>query len=370
MVARLFSLAGCAMGVLCFAAAASDEATTIIAELGLRESPHPIREHSLWQHPSSIAVYVPGSMAEQKASILGQAQAIAGESVEVYAFSFDNLEALETADVILGFCSLPVLRAAPKLRWLHSYSVGVDRCTLDEGIGEFQFVMTNNQRLSAPDIAEHFLGLLFGLTRNLDTYIAQQADAQWDREGQPAMNVANKTLLVLGLGGIGTEIARRANALGMRVVATRNPSRNGPDFVEYVGLADEATKLAAEADFIVNALPLTAATEGLIDEAFFAAAKRGAMYFSVGRGTTTDTDALIAALSDGQIGGAGLDVTDPEPLPQDHPLWSMPNVIITPHVAAYTDESFGRTLAIAMENLQRYVDGGPLLSVVDFEKGY
>ena len=369
MANRYTYLLICALSLAVCTATAADNAQRIIAELNLEESSQPIREHSLWQPPEKVAVYVPGSMADRSESILAQARSAAG-SATVFPLSFEDLDALKDADVILGFCSLQSLEAAPKLRWLHSYSVGVDRCTLDERIDEYEFVMTNNQRLSAPDIAEHFLGLLFGLTRNLDSYMANQQKSQWDREGQPAINVANRTLLVLGLGGIGTEIARRADALGMRVLATRNSSRTGPDFVEYVGLSNETEKLAGEADFIVNALPLTDTTQGLVDKKLFASAKRGALYFSVGRGATTVTEDLMAALESGQIGGAGLDVTDPEPLPEDHPLWSMPNVIITPHVAAYTDESFGRTLAIAMENLRRYAEGEPLLSVVSFEKGY
>ena len=156
----------------------------------------------------------------------------------------------------------------------------------------------------------------------------------------------------------------------MRVIATRNSSREGPDFVEYVGLADELHTLATKADVIANALPLTPQTTGIFNKAFFDAVKPGAIFLSVGRGPSTVTADLIAALQSQKLYGAGLDVTDPEPLPSDNPLWHLPNVIITPHVSAAGGDSPQRTMIIAVENLRRYVTGEPLLNVVDMQKGY
>ena len=176
---------------------------------------------------------------------------------------------------------------------------------------------------------------------------------------------------MVGLGGIGTEVAWRANSLGMEVTATRNSSREGPDFLEYVGLPDELPVLAAQADVVVNALPLTDRTTGIFDRAFFDNMKPGAIFISVGRGATTVTADLVAALEAGKLFAAGLDVTDPEPLPADSPLWQMSNVIITPHVsAASSPGSMQRTAIIAAENLRRYVDGGNLLNVVNMQAGY
>ena len=178
-------------------------------------------------------------------------------------------------------------------------------------------------------------------------------------------------MLVLGLGGIGTEIAKRGAGLGMRVVATRNSSREGPDFVDYVGLSDEMTGLAREADVIVNALPLTDSTRGILDAAFFEAIEGpGPRYFiNVGRGATVDTEALLDALRSGHLAGAGLDVTDPEPLPRDHALWLEPNVIITPHVSSGGGDRLRQRL-MTLENMRRYLAGDRLLNVVDPERGY
>jgi phosphoglycerate dehydrogenase-like enzyme len=184
------------------------------------------------------------------------------------------------------------------------------------------------------------------------------------------VTLEGKTVLVVGLGGIGVEVAKRAHALGMRVIATRASGRDGPPFVSYVGLPGELLKLAAEADFVVNTAPLTPATQGLFDAKFFAAARQGAFFVNVGRGQSVVQSDLVAALRSGRLAGAGLDVTDPEPLPADSPLWQMQNVILTPHVSAASDLGDDARLAIAIENVRRYVAGGKMLSVVDVAKGY
>jgi phosphoglycerate dehydrogenase-like enzyme len=184
------------------------------------------------------------------------------------------------------------------------------------------------------------------------------------------VDLDGKTVLIVALGGIGTEVARRAHALGMHVTATRASGRSGPDFVSYVGLPDELPKLAADADFIVNCAPLTPQTTGIFNREFFERLKPGAYFISVGRGKSTVTADLIAALSSGRLAGAGLDVVDPEPLPADSPLWHLPNVIITPHVSADTPVSAEQRKFVLVENLRRYSAGEPMISVVDVERGY
>src|SRR5882672_9184803 len=183
-------------------------------------------------------------------------------------------------------------------------------------------------------------------------------------------DLEGKTVLVVGLGGIGTEVARRAHAFGMKVTATRASGRTGPDYVSYVGLPEELPALAKDADFVVNCTPLTPATTGIFNAKFFALMKPTAYFLSVGRGRSTVTTDLIAALKDKRVAGAGLDVTDPEPLPAESPLWRMPNVIITPHVSADTALANEIKVEILRDNIRRYVAGEPMLSVVDIGKGY
>lgn len=156
----------------------------------------------------------------------------------------------------------------------------------------------------------------------------------------------------------------------MRVIATRNSRREGPDYVEYVGLSNELNDLARRADVVINTAPLTEQTRGMFNAEFFTAMKPGAFFVTVGRGASTVTDDLVVALQSGRLAGAGLDVTDPEPLPEGHPLWSIPRVIISPHTAGRSDKGRDRLYLVVQENLRRYVAGEPMLSVVDIERGY
>ena len=273
----------------------------------------------------------------------------------------------------MPICASVISPTSPSLLWVHNYSAGMENCTgLPTQLTEGR-VFTNSKRLAGPAIAEHAIAMLLSLSTGLPTYQRAQVENRWDRSraaGPKFGELRGKTLLVVGLGGIGTEIAWRANSLGMEVLATRNSVREGPDFIEYVGLPEELPLLASKADVVVNALPLTDQTTGIFDKAFFESMKPGAIFISVGRGASTVTDALLAALESGKLYGAGLDVTDPEPLPSDSPLWQMSNVIITPHVSASSPGSRERTAVIAAENLRRYIDGGYLLNVVNMQAGY
>ncbi|HLF12879.1 MAG TPA: D-2-hydroxyacid dehydrogenase, partial [Gammaproteobacteria bacterium] len=242
---------------------------------------------------------------------------------------------------------------------------------------EGDILLTSSQGLHSPAVADHALALLLAVTRRINTYGAQQWNGRFD---QPWANAAvvldsgipelsGRNLLVVGLGGIGTEIARRGSAFGMHVRGTRNSNREGPDFVEYVGLPDETKALVAWADFVVNALPLTPQTRGLFDTELFAVMKPNAFFINVGRGETVVTADLVAALATGKLAGAGLDVNDPEPLTPGHPLWAMPNVVLTPHMAAASDQLERRLLVLATENVRRYAAGQRLVSLIAPRRG-
>lgn len=352
------------------------EALAIIEELGLRADDQPISKHPGW-HPRRVVVSAHPLLIAALPDYIEKLQAAAGD-VELVIDQSGNFQleadALAGVDAVIGLCSPKTMdNASRSLIWLHNYYVGMDRCAGLSAAHIEQTVFTNTKRLSGPAIAEHAMAMLLSISRGLPAYGRAQADSQWDRSS--ARNVKfgelkGKTLLVVGLGGIGTQVAWRAHALGMRVIATRNSSRTGPDYVDYVGLSDELPKLASEADVVVNALPLTAQTTAVFDKAFFDGVKTGAIFISVGRGKSTITADLIAALQQGQLYGAGLDVTDPEPLPQESPLWHLPNVVITPHISASGSDSARRNAIIAVENLRRYVAGEALLNRVDMRAGY
>jgi len=351
---------------------ADPAAIELIRSLSLRESNDPVRNHPLWAKPQKVAVSfrpIPGLSAEE---FLAGIRSVAGDAEIVLLDATEpDLQSISDADVLLSFCRPMLVNAMDALRWHHSYSVGVDRCLADPRIRERDFILTNNQRVSAPSISEAAIAMTMMLSKDIHHFQKAQYQQEWARSGaRPTSDIWGKTMLVLGLGGIGTETARRASGLGMRVIATRNSSREGPDFVEKIGLSDEMYELAGEADYVVNALPLTDQTNGMIGRKFFDALRPGAIYISVGRGKTTVTDDLVAALNDGRLGGAGLDVMDPEPLPSEHPLWRAKNVVITPHVSGRNIDAYRRSLIVAKENLRRYTQGERLLSVVDKERGY
>jgi phosphoglycerate dehydrogenase-like enzyme len=233
--------------------------------------------------------------------------------------------------------------------------------------------MTNMRGVDSAAIAEHATAMMLAIAHGLDVFGANTAKATWGAQngGTPTLQVIEgKTLLVVGLGGIGTEVAWRGHGLGMTVIATRDGGSGKPDFVSYIGRPDELLALARKADVIVSSVPLTPQTTGLYDAAFFAALKPTAIFVNVARGGSVVTAELVKALNEHRLAGAGLDVVDPEPLPPDHPLWKAPRVLITPHTSARSDLPGEARWTLALENLRRYVAGDEMLLVVDPKRGY
>ncbi len=339
----------------------------LVRDAGIKEGRVAVNEMPRWQGARKVLVArFAGEEVGAMRSLMPDTEFV------VVASEADAIEQAADADAILGLCSERLLAAAPLLVWVQIFSSGAERCVAVPAVASGDVTLTNMQKMSSPVIGEHAVAMMLALARGLPTYAKGMHEGTWMRrqEVTSAMfPVSGKTMLVVGLGGIGTEAAKRGAALGMRVLGTRNSSREGPPFVEYVGLSNELPELIGQADVIVNALPLTDTTRGLFDADLFGAAKEGALFINVGRGGTVDTDALTAALSSGRIGGAGLDVTDPEPLPAAHPLWDFENVIITPHVAARGGKR-ERHVVLLKENLRRYAAGEPLLNVVDPSRGY
>jgi phosphoglycerate dehydrogenase-like enzyme len=352
-------------------ASASEEAAAssrLIEELGLRESAVALRDRPGWAPPGKVVL-----MGADAARAAWMQEAAPGVTIVGAPDRAAAVREAADADALIGECVPDVIAAGPRLRWVQRMYAGVERCLAIPAFVDRGIVLTNMQKVAGSVMAEHVMALMFALTRGLASYVPAQATGTWADEAVPESRmweVKGRTMLVVGLGGIGTEVAKRAHALGMTVIATRNSGTDGPDYVAEVGLSDRLLAFAARADVIVSALPLTPDTKGVMNRAFFDAAKRGALFINVGRGATVVTDELVAALNDGRLGGAGLDVTDPEPLPPGHPLWRAANVIITPHVAAALEGNEVARWIIARENLRRYAAGGKLLSEVDVRKGY
>lgn len=296
--------------------------------------------------------------------------------------------AIVEADAFFGKVTPPLLAAATRLRWVQSPTASLEHY-LFPSLVEHSCQLTNMRGLFSDVIAEHVLGVMLCFTRHLHTYIRNQARADWAPVGgetarqtfatgpgvASAIDLAHRslaelTLGVVGLGHIGREIARRGASFGMRVVAVDPVEQPLPEGVEKLLPVARLNELLAESDFVVIAAPHTPETEGWFRRPQFQAMKRTAVLVNIGRGAIVNLVNLVAALEAGEIGGAALDVFEIEPLPQDHPLWRMENVILTPHVAGQAPMIAERHLAVLLENVGRFSRGEPLVNVVDKRRWY
>lgn len=285
-------------------------------------------------------------------------------------------EAMEHAPRAHGidgrFASAEFIEAAPNLVWVQSTSAGVDRyITIGPLMNTDRIVLTNMRAVHGPTIADHSFAMLLTLTRNMRVHERNRGEGRWGSpDARRGIALEGRTMFVVGLGGIGSEIAQRAAGFGMRVIASRRSDRPTPEHIEYVGRPDEILEMLPRADVVAIALPLTEETRGLFDAEAFAAMKDGAYLVNIARGAIVDTDAMMSALDSGKLAGACLDVTDPEPLPEGHPLWGYENVVITPHTAGAAELTSERWWALYQENVRRFAVGEPLLNTVDKAAGY
>lgn len=274
------------------------------------------------------------------------------------------------AEAILGTVDREAILAAQNLKWVQTWAAGVE--SLPKELMEHPCVLTNMQRVFAPVIAETAIGLMLSLTRGLAQHaIPNFRNRKWEGAKVPLEDLYGKTLGIVGLGGIGTETARRAHyGLGMRVLAVDPKPLPKPDFVDVLREPAWLMEMVSQADVLMSAAPLTGETRGMFNDTIFQKMKRTAYFINVSRGGLVDQDALVRALKGGLIRGAGLDVTTPEPLPPEHALWDCPNLVITPHNSGAAPIRQVRLIALVAENVRRYSAGLPLLNVVDKTRGY
>jgi phosphoglycerate dehydrogenase-like enzyme len=282
------------------------------------------------------------------------------------------------ADAVLGYCSSDIVTSGKGLRWIQVGHAGVEKDLVPE-LKASEIVLTNLQRLHGPNVADQAMALLLALTRNIPRgpilgYYPQRPGStyHWQQLKQRTHyeELHGKTMLIVGLGGIGTQIARRAEACGMRVMAIdANSSLVKPAFVFSIDRPDQLLERLAQADVVVLACPLTEKTRGMFGKEQFQTMKKSAYFINIARGGLVKTDDLVKALTEKQIAGAGMDVTDPEPLPDDHPLWAA-GALVSPHIGGQSSGALDRQWRLFRENVRRFVAGEPLLCVVDKQKGY
>jgi len=285
----------------------------------------------------------------------------------------DNNRAIsDDAEVMIGDVDGATLQRLKKLKWVQVWHAGVEN--IPKEMIAHPVVLTNMQKVLAPVIAESAIALLLSLTRGLtQTSIPNFQNKKWAGVPDDVIldDLYHKTIAIVGMGGIGSETARRLHyGFNMRVIATDAKPMHKPDFVDELHDPSWLLDMVPQADVLMSAAPLTNLTKEMFNSEVFGKMKRDAYFINVSRGGLVQQSALISALKNKKIRGAGLDVTTPEPLPADHELWTCPNLVITPHNSSVADVRDQRMLALAVENVRRYTLGMPLMNVVDKEKGY
>ena len=288
-------------------------------------------------------------------------------------------EAMGEAEVLFGFWgntliemypTPAVLHAhAPRLRWIQLTSAGLDRAARS-GLVESDFMLTNASGLHSTPIGEYVLCLMLMFAKGANRFVRAQERKEWLRF--LPKELFGSTVGVVGLGHIGGEVARLAKSFGCRVIATRRSvtSPEPHEGIDELLPASDLPRLLAESDYVVLAVPLTQDTRHLIGETELRAMKPSAVLINIARGAVVDEPALVRALKEGWIAGAGLDVFEQEPLPPESELWEMENVIMSPHISGGTENYNQRAAAIFCENLRRYLAGEPLMNLADAQRGY
>jgi phosphoglycerate dehydrogenase-like enzyme len=276
------------------------------------------------------------------------------------------------ADAILGTISPELVRKGKNLKWFQTYSAGVETylhlSTPD--LKNSNITVTNCKIIQGPEIADHALAMLLSLTRGLPKIIANRSREEWDPNSYDAIELNGKTAVIIGVGGIGTQIAARVSGFGMTVIGVDPKDIPFMPFVKRVVKPDQINEVIPLADVVFISAPHTPESTGIMGPKQFDLLKKGSYFIAVSRGKLYDMPSLVRALDSKKIAGAGVDVTDPEPLPKGHPLWKFENAIITPHIATRSDQLQSRRMVVLKENINRFVNGQPLLHVVDKEKGY
>jgi D-2-hydroxyacid dehydrogenase (NADP+) len=306
-------------------------------------------------------------------ALLKQLQS-ASAKVSIVPVNNDSvMREIADADAFIGSIKPEHVRAGKKLQWVQIMSAGAERVLHLAGGDELRdskIILTNNQIVQGPEIADHAMGMLLMLARGLHTFYTHTQQEVWQPRPYPGIELNGRTAVIVGVGGIGTQIAFRAWAHGMTVIGV------DPEDIPYMPVISKTVKpdrldeVLPQADVVFVAAPHTTLSHKMLGPRQFELMKKGSYFIAVSRGGLYDLNSLVKALDSKQLAGAGVDVTDPEPLPKGHPLWKCSNVVVTPHIAGRSDKDRDRMVGTIQENIRRFVDGRPLINVVDKQKGY
>ena len=283
------------------------------------------------------------------------------------------MKEIADADAFIGTVRPEHVRAGKNLKWVQVMSAGVENVLHKSGgndLRDSNIVLTNNQIVQGPEIADHALAMLLYFTRKLNVFAANRLTETWQARPFGGIELRGRTAVVIGVGGIGQQIALRSFGFGMNVIGVDPEDIPFSPFVQKVVKPDQLNEVLPEADVVFVSAPHTPESHKMMGPQQFELMRKGSYFIAVSRGGLYDLNALVKALDSKQLAGAGVDVTDPEPLPKGHPLWKFDNAIITPHIAGRSDKDNARMVGTIKENIRRFVDGKPLINVVDKKKGY
>jgi phosphoglycerate dehydrogenase-like enzyme len=299
------------------------------------------------------------------------ADRLRADVTEVEVSLADNLAAAEEliggADAAFGFLPPALLPKASRLRWLQAHQAAPPAGYYYPELVAHPVIVTNFREIYNDHLGTHIMALVLAFARDFHTYLPLQRERIWKPRplDTGVVHLPDASVLIVGLGGIGAETARLASAFGMRIIGIDARRATKPECVSELHPADALDEQLPRADFVILTVPHTPQTEGMMNRARFQKMKRSAFFINVGRGKTTRLDDLVDALRAGEIAGAGLDVYEKEPLPAQHPLWTVPGVLMTPHTAGYGPYLDERRYAIILENCRAFLKGQPLRNVVD-----
>ncbi len=283
------------------------------------------------------------------------------------------MQEITDADALIGNITPEQVRAGKNLKWVAVMSAGVEQVLMKSGgddLRDSNIVLTNNKVVQGPEIADHAFALLLALTRDLPLYWGDKQNEVWRKQPFKGIELMGKNAVIIGMGGIGMQIATRAWAFGMNVTGVDPEDRPMSPMIKKIVKPDQLDEVIPDADVIFISAPDTPKSHKMMGPKQFELMKKNSYFVAVSRGGVYDMGGLVKALDEKRLAGAGVDVMDPEPLPAGHALWKFPNAIMTPHIAGRSDRDRGRMIGTIKENINRFVDGRPLLNVVDKRKGY
>ena len=278
---------------------------------------------------------------------------------------------VQNSEIIIGNVPASYIKASSKLELLQLNTAGADSYILP-GILASNTILTNATGAYGKAVAEHMFAMMLSLQKKLHLYRDDRANGDWNDYGT-VTSITDATITIVGLGDIGLTFARLAKALGAAyVIGLKSRKSDCPKEVDELHLMNDFYEVVVKSDVVVSFLPKTPATYRLFSAEFFSQMKKTAIFLNGGRGTSVDQEALLWAIQNQEISAAGLDVTDPEPLPSEHPLWKERNIMITPHVAGYyhLPATLDKIVEISATNLEKFLASKPLQNIVDFETGY